>query len=53
MYFCSIEALRRPWHWRDRLYRPDEQITLTNLGDMLKHPIDMLTTVIIGQPQQS
>ncbi len=30
------------------LYRPDEQITLTSLGDMLAHPIDMLTTVIIG-----
>lgn len=30
------------------LYRPDEQITLTRLGDMLEHPIDMLTTVIIG-----
>ncbi len=30
------------------LYRPDEHITLTTLGDMLTHPIDMLTTVIIG-----
>jgi cobalt-precorrin 5A hydrolase / precorrin-3B C17-methyltransferase len=30
------------------LYRPDEQITLTSLGEMLDHPIDMLTTVIIG-----
>ncbi len=30
------------------LYRPDEQITLTTLGDMLNSPIDMLTTVIIG-----
>ncbi|MGB3299997.1 MAG: precorrin-3B C(17)-methyltransferase [Phormidesmis sp.] len=30
------------------LYRPAEQITLTSLGDMLAHPIDMLTTVIIG-----
>ncbi|MGC1310180.1 MAG: precorrin-3B C(17)-methyltransferase [Phormidesmis sp.] len=30
------------------LYRPDEQITLTTLGDMLNHPIDMLTTIIIG-----
>jgi cobalt-precorrin 5A hydrolase / precorrin-3B C17-methyltransferase len=30
------------------LYRADEQITLTSLGDMLEHPIDMLTTVIIG-----
>lgn len=30
------------------LYRPDENITLTTLGDMFEHPIDMLTTVIIG-----
>ena len=30
------------------LYRADEQITLTTLGEMLQHPIDMLTTVIIG-----
>jgi len=30
------------------LYRPDERITLTTLGDMLTHDIDMLTTVIIG-----
>ncbi|MEO1403304.1 MAG: precorrin-3B C(17)-methyltransferase [Cyanobacteria bacterium J06635_1] len=30
------------------LYRPDEQIVLTTLGDMLNHPIDMLTTVLIG-----
>lgn len=30
------------------LYRSDEQITLTSLGEMLEHPIDMLTTVIIG-----
>ncbi|HEY9658636.1 MAG TPA: precorrin-3B C(17)-methyltransferase, partial [Allocoleopsis sp.] len=29
-------------------YRPDEQITLTNLAQMLDSPIDMLTTVIIG-----
>ncbi len=30
------------------LYRPDESITITTLNDMLTHPIDMLTTVIIG-----
>ncbi len=30
------------------LYRPDENITLTTLGDLFDHPIDMLTTVIIG-----
>ena len=30
------------------LYRPNEKITLTTLADMLEHPIDMLTTVIIG-----
>jgi len=30
------------------LYRPEENITLTTLGKMLESPIDMLTTVIIG-----
>lgn len=29
-------------------YRPDEQITLTTLGDLLDMPIDMLTLVLIG-----
>jgi len=29
-------------------YRPDESIQLTTLAQMLDHPIDMLTTVIIG-----
>ncbi len=29
-------------------YRPDETITLTTLDEMLTHPIDMLTTVLIG-----
>ncbi|RZM78786.1 precorrin-3B C(17)-methyltransferase [Leptolyngbya iicbica] len=29
-------------------YRPDESIIVTTLGDLLDHPIDMLTTVIIG-----
>jgi cobalt-precorrin 5A hydrolase / precorrin-3B C17-methyltransferase len=29
-------------------YRPDEQITLTTLEEMLQFPIDMLTTAIIG-----
>lgn len=29
-------------------YRPNEQITLTCLLDMLNHPINMLTTVIVG-----
>jgi cobalt-precorrin 5A hydrolase/precorrin-3B C17-methyltransferase len=30
------------------VYRPDEQIVLTTLEKMLEFPIDMLTTVIIG-----
>jgi len=30
------------------LYRPDEHLTLTTLSEMFDHPIDMLTTVIIG-----
>lgn len=29
-------------------YRDDEQITLTTLGELLNCPIDMLTTVLIG-----
>lgn len=29
-------------------YRPDERIILTTVADMLQHPIDMLTTVLIG-----
>ncbi|MEM7761598.1 MAG: precorrin-3B C(17)-methyltransferase [Cyanobacteria bacterium P01_A01_bin.40] len=29
-------------------YREDEQVILTTLEQMLEHPIDMLTTVIIG-----
>ncbi|MBE9118712.1 precorrin-3B C(17)-methyltransferase [Lusitaniella coriacea LEGE 07157] len=29
-------------------YRPDENVTLTTLAEMLQHPIDMLTTVAIG-----
>jgi cobalt-precorrin 5A hydrolase/precorrin-3B C17-methyltransferase len=29
-------------------YRPNEQITLTTLSEFLNHPIDMLTTVLIG-----
>ncbi|GAB4428153.1 MAG: precorrin-3B C(17)-methyltransferase [Cyanobacteria bacterium J069] len=29
-------------------YRDDEQIALTTLAQMLDHPIDMLTTVVIG-----
>lgn len=30
------------------VYRPDEQITLTTLGELHDAPIDMLTTVLIG-----
>ncbi|MGJ3250956.1 MAG: precorrin-3B C(17)-methyltransferase [Elainellaceae cyanobacterium] len=29
-------------------YRDDEKVTLTTLADYLNHPIDMLTTVLIG-----
>jgi cobalt-precorrin 5A hydrolase/precorrin-3B C17-methyltransferase len=29
-------------------YREDEQITLTTLGQLLDAPVDMLTTVLIG-----
>jgi len=30
------------------VYRPDQTTTLTILAEMLQHPIDMLTTVLIG-----
>jgi cobalt-precorrin 5A hydrolase/precorrin-3B C17-methyltransferase len=30
------------------VYRPDEAIHLTTLGDLLTAPIDMLTVVLIG-----
>lgn len=29
-------------------YRPDEQVILSTLADFLNHPVDMLTTVLIG-----
>ncbi len=29
-------------------YRPDQQVTVTTLADFINHPIDMLTTVLIG-----
>ena len=32
----------------EKAYRDNEQITITTLDKMLDHPIDMLTTVIIG-----
>jgi cobalt-precorrin 5A hydrolase / precorrin-3B C17-methyltransferase len=31
-----------------KAYREDEQVIITTLSQMLEHPIDMLTTVIIG-----
>lgn len=33
------------------VYREDEKIVLTTLDEMLNHPIDMLTTVLIGNSQ--
>ena len=32
----------------ERAYRRDERVTVTTLEKMLDHPIDMLTTVIVG-----
>lgn len=32
----------------EKAYRQDERVTVTTLDKMLDHPIDMLTTVIIG-----
>jgi cobalt-precorrin 5A hydrolase/precorrin-3B C17-methyltransferase len=34
-------------------YRDDEQIILTNLAQMMEQPIDMLTTVIVGNQSTS
>lgn len=46
--FLKHRSANTPVALARSLYRPDEQITLTSLGEMLDHPIDMLTTVIIG-----
>ncbi|MEL6260802.1 MAG: precorrin-3B C(17)-methyltransferase [Cyanobacteria bacterium J06626_6] len=46
--FLQHRSAQTPVALARSLYRPDEQITLTTLGDMFDHPIDMLTTVIIG-----
>lgn len=36
---------------REALRGEDSSVQITNLGDFTKHPIDMLTTVIIGNSQ--
>ncbi len=46
--FLQHRAPRTPVALARSLYRSDEQITLTTLDEMFDHPIDMLTTVIIG-----
>ncbi len=46
--FLQHRSAETPVALARSLYRPDEKIILTTLGDMLNSPIDMLTTVIIG-----
>lgn len=46
--FLQHRSPKTPVALARSLYRPDEQITLTTLEEMLTYPIDMLTTVIIG-----
>ncbi|MGB3789145.1 MAG: precorrin-3B C(17)-methyltransferase [Phormidesmis sp.] len=46
--FLQQRAPETPVALARSLYRSDEHITLTTLGEMFEHPIDMLTTVIIG-----
>ena len=51
--FLQHRAPETPVALARSLYRPDEHITLTTLSDMFDHPIDMLTTVIIGNRSSS
>ncbi|MEL6601646.1 MAG: precorrin-3B C(17)-methyltransferase [Cyanobacteria bacterium J06614_10] len=46
--FLQHRSAQTPVALARSLYRPDESIILTTLADMFDHPIDMLTTVIIG-----
>ncbi len=46
--FVQYRAPQTPVAIVRSAYRHDEQIALTTLAEMLHHPIDMLTTVIIG-----
>ncbi|VEP15014.1 Precorrin-3B C17-methyltransferase [Hyella patelloides LEGE 07179] len=46
--FLQHRAKKTPVAIVKSVYREDEQITITTLEKMLDHPIDMLTTVIIG-----
>jgi cobalt-precorrin 5A hydrolase/precorrin-3B C17-methyltransferase len=46
--FAQHRAADTPVAIVQSAYRPNETITLTTIAKMLQHPIDMLTTVIIG-----
>jgi cobalt-precorrin 5A hydrolase/precorrin-3B C17-methyltransferase len=46
--FLQYRAPNTPVALVRAAYRSDEQITLTNLAEFLNFPIDMLTTVLIG-----
>lgn len=46
--FLQFRQLDTPVALVRSAYREDEHLTITTLGQMLDHPIDMLTTVLIG-----
>lgn len=46
--FAQHRQLETPVAIVRAAYRPNEAIVLTTLADMLNYPIDMLTTVVIG-----
>ncbi|WNZ24667.1 precorrin-3B C(17)-methyltransferase [Leptolyngbya sp. NK1-12] len=46
--FLAHRAAQTPVAIVRSVYRPDQQVTLTTLDQMLAHPIDMLTVVLIG-----
>lgn len=47
-YFAQHRSPQTPVAIVRSAYRPDERIILTTVADMLHHPIDMVTVVIIG-----
>lgn len=46
--FLEVRSPNTPAAIVRAAYRPDEQIQLTTLAEMLKYPIDMLSLVLIG-----
>jgi len=46
--FLAHRAPQTPVAIVQSAYRPTETLTLTTLADLLQHPVDMLSTVLIG-----